>query len=88
MLKGVVELLQIDVETDETAMPQLAVDVAGCPSTTLAVKLIDPGAVGDPVIAPVEEFSVSPAGKAPTVEKAYGVAPPDAPIDDEYAWFS
>jgi hypothetical protein len=39
--------------------------VAPSESVTLVVKLNAPGVVGVPVIAPVEVFSVSPAGKAP-----------------------
>ena len=50
-------------------------------SVTVTVKLICPtcGPVGLPVIAPVEAFSVSPAGRLPLVTaQAYGVMPPAA----------
>ena len=36
-------------------------------STTCAVNEVDPAVVGVPVIVPVEEFSVSPAGKFPVM---------------------
>jgi len=36
-------------------------------STTCAVNELDPAVVGVPVIAPVEEFSVRPAGKFPVM---------------------
>src|SRR5271169_4640811 len=35
-----------------------------------------PAAVGVPVTAPVEVFSVSPAGSVPTIEYVYGPVPP------------
>ncbi len=62
-------------------MAQLAVTVlvAGLPelSTTFAVKLKVPAAVGVPVIAPVDEFSVRPGGKLPElIEKVYEGTPP------------
>ena len=36
-------------------------------STTCAVNELDPAVVGVPVIAPVDEFSVRPAGKFPVL---------------------
>jgi hypothetical protein len=48
-------------------------------STTWAVKLNVPAMVGVPVIAPVEVFSVKPAGSEPLViENVYGETPPVA----------
>src|SRR5271165_3924069 len=35
-----------------------------------------PAAVGVPITAPVEVFSISPAGSVPTIENMYGVVPP------------
>src|SRR5271166_3398582 len=35
-----------------------------------------PEAVGVPITAPVEVFSISPAGSVPTIENMYGVVPP------------
>ena len=60
----------------------LAVFVGLSESVTVTVKLIAPvcGPVGVPVITPVVELSVSPAGKLPTVTAhVYGVIPPVAP---------
>jgi len=54
----------------EIVMPQLLVLVpAAVPreSTTFAVKGNDPAAVGVPVIAPVDAFSVSPVGRLPAM---------------------
>ena len=63
-------------------MLQFAVPVpAAVPveSTTWAVKLNVPDVVGVPVIAPVDAFSVRPAGNEPLVmENVYGGVPPDA----------
>jgi hypothetical protein len=48
-------------------------------STTWAVKVNDPAAVGVPVMAPVETFSVRPVGSEPAVmENVYGGTPPVA----------
>jgi hypothetical protein len=48
-------------------------------STTCAVKLNVPEVVGVPVMAPVEEFSVKPAGSEPLMmENVYGGTPPVA----------
>ncbi len=43
-------------------------------SVTFTVKV--PAAVGVPVTAPVEVFSVSPGGSVPTIEYMYGATPP------------
>jgi hypothetical protein len=52
-------------------------------STTCAVKLNVPAVVGVPVIAPVELFSVNPAGSEPLViEYVYGGIPPPAVSDE------
>jgi hypothetical protein len=53
--------------------------VGVCESVARMVKLAVPSVVGVPVIAPVGEFSISPAGRLPaeTVQE-YGVTPPDA----------
>ena len=63
-------------------MEQFAVVVpAAVPveSTTWAVKLNVPAAVGVPVMAPVEGFSVRPVGSAPLmIENVYGGTPPVA----------
>jgi hypothetical protein len=55
-------------------------------SVTLTVKLYDPPApVGVPLIAPVEEFSVKPAGSAPPViANVSGPRPPAVWIVCEY----
>ena len=46
-------------------------------STTWAVKVNVPAAVGVPVMAPVEGFSVKPVGSEPLVmENVYGGTPP------------
>jgi hypothetical protein len=48
-------------------------------STTWAVKVNVPAAVGVPVMAPVEGFSVKPVGSEPLViENVYGGTPPVA----------
>jgi hypothetical protein len=48
-------------------------------STTCAVKLNVPAAVGVPVIAPVDVLSESPGGSEPlTIEYVYGGTPPEA----------
>ncbi len=48
-------------------------------STTCAVNEKVPGCVGVPVMAPVEVFSVSPAGRLPEMmEYVYGGTPPEA----------
>jgi hypothetical protein len=61
---------------------QLAVVVpAAVPveSTTFAVKVNVPYAVGVPVMAPVEVFKVNPVGSEPLViENVYGGTPPVA----------
>src|SRR5271167_2672183 len=36
----------------------------------------EPAAVGVPLTAPVDVFSVNPAGSVPTTENVYGVVPP------------
>ena len=46
-------------------------------STTLAVKLKAPDAVGIPVMAPVLGFSVRPGGRLPAIiENVNGACPP------------
>jgi len=53
--------------------------VGAVESVTLTVKLLVPEAVGVPEIAPVDAFSVNPAGKAPALkDQEYGVVPPVA----------
>jgi hypothetical protein len=48
-------------------------------STTWAVKVNVPAAVGVPVMAPVDGFSVKPVGSEPLViENVYGGTPPVA----------
>ena len=48
-------------------------------SVTCAVMVKLPEAVGEPLIAPVAEFKVTPAGNAPAVmAQLYGVVPPVA----------
>ena len=48
-------------------------------STTWAVKLNVPAVVGVPVMAPVDGFSVKPAGSEPLIiENVYGGTPPEA----------
>jgi len=55
-------------------------------STTCAVKLNVPAVVGVPVMAPVELFSVKPAGSDPLVmENVYGGVPPPATRAELYA---
>jgi hypothetical protein len=46
-------------------MAQLDVTLAPVLSTALLVKVKEPGAVGVPVIAPVDAFNVSPGGREP-----------------------
>jgi hypothetical protein len=60
---------------------------AGFPaSVTVAVKLDVPLAVGVPEIRPVLEDRLSPAGRLPDVtDQVYGVVPPVAAIEFEYA---
>lgn len=64
-----------------TVMLKVPVAVAFVESFTCAVKFAVPlGPVGVPLIAPVLAFSVSPAGKLPTVMlQVYGGNPPLAP---------
>jgi len=50
--------------------------VAVAPKESVTMIEKEPDAVGVPVTAPVEAFSVSPAGKVPTIEKVYGATPP------------
>src|SRR5271165_6242107 len=70
-----------------TVLPELIVidsaavfDTAGTSeSVTFTVKFVVPAAVGVPLIAPVDAFSVNPAGKLPTdIAQLYGVVPPVA----------
>lgn len=57
----------------------LAVCGVGLESFAWIVKLNVPVVVGIPVIAPVEEFRLRPAGKNPEATlQAYGVTPPVA----------
>ena len=70
----------------EITMLQFAVFVpAALPveSTTWAVKLNVPAVVGVPVMAPVDELSVKPAGNEPVmIENVYGGTPPVATSDE------
>jgi propanediol utilization protein len=50
--------------------------VATSPSESVTWMLNVPVAVGVPVTAPVEVFSVRPAGNVPTMENVYGATPP------------
>lgn len=60
-----------------TAMLNCVLDVCPFASVTIIVNRFVPDAVGVPLIAPVDEFSCSPGGKAPDViDHVYGVAPP------------
>jgi len=59
-------------------MLQLFVAEPDAESRTLAAKGLVPPVVGTPVIAPVEAFSVKPAGSDPVTENAYGGVPPVA----------
>ena len=64
--------------------PQLLVAEAPVESTTLDVKLKEAPAVGVPVIAPVDAFSVKPGGKLPAlIEYVNGPTPPVAVSADE-----
>src|SRR5271165_4788228 len=76
-----------------TVLPELIVidsaavfDTAGTSeSVTFTVKFVVPAAVGVPLIAPVDAFSVNPAGKLPTdIAQLYGVVPPVAANVCEY----
>src|SRR5438876_8004496 len=79
--------------TARTSIVQEAVAELGEPpapttseSTALAVNVADPAAVGFPVMAPVAPSNVRPPGSAPPViENRYGVTPPVADNEDEYA---
>ena len=58
-------------------------DVGKLESVTVAVKLTLPAVVGVPVMAPVEAFSVSPAGSDPElIENVYGGVPPAATSEE------
>ena len=58
-------------------------------STTWAVKLNGPAAVGVPVMAPVAAFSDRPVGSKPAeMENVYGVVPLMAAKDCEYGEFA
>jgi hypothetical protein len=65
---------QLSVGPAMMVIAQVPVAETPLASTTLIVKL--PAAVGVPVTAPVEAFSVRPAGSVPTTEKVYGEVPP------------
>ena len=55
----------------------VAVRVGSVESTTVAVKLKVPAAVGVPVIAPVEGASVRPGGRVPAeTDQVNGAVPP------------
>jgi hypothetical protein len=58
---------QLNVGPAMMVIPQVPVAETPFESTTLMVKL--PAAVGVPITAPVEAFSVKPAGSVPTTEK-------------------
>lgn len=66
--------------------PVVAVSAGLLASVTLKVSGVpDTATVGVPVIAPVDAFSESPAGKLPLVsDQAYGVVPPVAVRVAEY----
>lgn len=51
------------------------VDAAVIPCASVALREKEPEAVGVPVTAPVDVFSVSPAGSVPTTEKVSGGVP-------------
>src|SRR3990172_7910786 len=62
-----------------TVIDSALVAVALLSSVTCTVKLDTPAVVGMPLISPVALFSVSPAGRVPTVTAhTYGVFPPAA----------
>jgi hypothetical protein len=70
-----------------TEIVQLAVTVPAADpeeSMTFAEKLYPPAAVGVPIIAPVLAFRISPPGRFPVLEKAYGRAPPAAVSAEVY----
>jgi hypothetical protein len=53
--------------------------VGVCESVARMVKLAVPSVVGVPLIAPVAEFSMSPAGRLPAETfHVYGGTPPEA----------
>jgi hypothetical protein len=57
--------------------------VPGVESVTVAVKPNVPGAVGVPVMTPVDAVRVSPPGSTPTeIEYRYGGVPPAATRDE------
>ena len=73
--------LEVEIEragvAAATAMLSEWVAVLLLESVTFAVNEDVPDAVGVPEIAPVEEFSVSPAGSEPLLTlHEYGVVPP------------
>jgi hypothetical protein len=71
---GLMTMLQFDVAVP-AALP--------VESTTWAVKLNVPAVVGVPVMAPVDELSVKPAGNEPVmIENVYGGTPPVATSDE------
>ena len=50
--------------------------VAVTPFASVTWMENEPAAVGVPVTAPVDVFSVRPAGNVPTTENVYGAVPP------------
>jgi hypothetical protein len=58
---------------------RVAVTAGARESVTRAVKVKLPAAVGVPLIVPVVELSVSPAGRLPAaIDQEYGLTPPEA----------
>jgi hypothetical protein len=64
-----IALIYTQVALTEATMVMGQVPEATMPFASLTWMLKEPGAVGVPVTAPVEVFSVRPAGSVPTIEK-------------------
>ena len=68
-----------------TSIDSCFVDVCPVASVTVTVNELDPGVVGVPVIAPLDDID-NPAGSEPAVTlKEYGPVPPVAATVWEYA---
>lgn len=75
----------MSVATTKIEVVALAVCGVGLESFTCKLKLDVPAAVGEPVIAPVELFKLSPVGKEPKATlHVYGVIPPVAEAVEAY----
>ncbi len=75
-------------EGDATLSVRICVAEEEVLSVTRTVKLVEPSAVGVPVMVtegPVEELKLKPGGKLPVSDQLYGARPPAALIVAAYA---